>query len=114
MCFPKKFKNKLEITKNDVVIPDFVWLTYSVCGAEEDSCGWEGWKIEWAAKENSRKDDSSSTGDTTLPADTYQICPNCKKQLFRTEASCKYILAKDQKLKYKGNFEYETIPMKYK
>lgn len=46
MILPKKFEQLAELTKADIEIPDYVWLTYAVCVLEEDSCGWGGWMIE--------------------------------------------------------------------
>jgi hypothetical protein len=86
--FPKKFESLVETKLGDIETPDYVWLTYSVCVMEENSCGWGGWLIEGAFKKTAKKF-PTGTGDKALPAVDKQICPQCGKVLFRTEASVK-------------------------
>jgi hypothetical protein len=112
MAFPKKFKDLIEIGFNDVESPDFVWVTYSVCATEKDSCGWGGWTIEWAAK-HTKENYPTSTGDKTLSAMDEQICPKCGKDLFRTGASIKFEPSKDQTPIWQEGVNYESAPTEY-
>jgi hypothetical protein len=110
MPFPKKFKKLIETTTDDIEIPDFVWLAYSVCACTSEACAWSGWIVEGALKKIKQKN-STSSGDKSLPiADESQICPNCGHELFRTSVSIKYVKAKDQKHPFK---DVKTLPIKY-
>ncbi len=102
MAFPKKFKNLLETKRGEVEEPNIVWVTYAVCGTENDSCGWGGWILE-AAKGPSGQ----------LPAYTRQICPSCGKETFRTEVSIKYEQSEDQTPDLIAGRDYDVIPMEY-
>ena len=116
MPFPKKFKKLLEISLNDVAIPDCIWLTYAVCAMEVESCGWGGWIIESAYKHNEA--DNSTEIDNkanirVLDASDTQECPRCGKDLFRTDASVKYELSKDQTPPLVPDIDYEVLPIEY-
>lgn len=106
MAFPKKFKHLLELKKEGVELPDYAWLTYSVCACEKDSCGWGGWTIEAVFKKN-------STDDQKLSADDDQKCPECGKDLFRTNVSIKFEPSKDQAPKLVSGVDYESVPIEY-
>ncbi len=88
--FPEKFRTLLETTEADVAVPDRIWLSFAVCGCEEDSCGWQGWIIE--------------SGD--------QECPVCRKLLFRTQVEKQYMLYPTAPAKIA--YEYESVPIRYK
>ncbi|MFA7062030.1 MAG: hypothetical protein WC156_14580 [Pedobacter sp.] len=104
MAFPKKYQKLLETKLSDIVVPDFAWLTYAVCACEVDSCGWGGWIIETVVNE--------ATG-RHLNIDDRQICPQCGKELFRTEASLKFVVSEDQTPSLTPGVDYETIPMEF-
>jgi len=67
----------IEIQEDEVNIPDIVYLAYSVCAVEEESCGWGGWTIESAKRvlENDQQE--------VHEADTDQKCPVCGRDLYR-------------------------------
>ena len=85
-----KFAALADKKLEDVEVPDYVWLTYSVCVMGEHACGWEGWLIEGAFKKTVERF-ATGTGDKLLPAVDKQICPQCSRTLFRTEASIKLV-----------------------
>ena len=103
MAFPKKFKHLLELKPDDVDLLDEAWLTYAGCGCEAESCGWQGWIIE-----------SVSRNGKQLPADTHQICPDCRRQLFRTEVTLRVIPSDDQSKARLPGRDYGVVPMEYK
>ena len=92
MGFPRKFKDLLEITLECVEKPDYAFLTYAVCACEADSCGWGGWILEGAFKD----DPTRQEWERALPGDYTQRCPNCGKDTFRTEATVELRPAEDQ------------------
>lgn len=92
MPFPRKFKDLLEATLDSVEKPDFALLTYAVCGCESASCGWAGWILEGAF----RDDPTQPSEGRILPGDYEQKCPRCGKSTFRTEATVELRLADDQ------------------
>lgn len=102
MAFPLKFKALLETKRAQVEEPTLVWITYAVCGMEQDSCGWGGWILE-AAK--------GPSGN--LPAYTDQVCPQCGKVLFRTAASVKFEPSDDQTPELVPGIDYEKEPREY-
>jgi hypothetical protein len=104
--FPKKFKNKLELTKADLKIPDEAWLVYAVCGCDDDSCGWEGWMIESASQTN-------HDPKKQLNCMNEQVCPNCNKMLFRTDSQIKMKYSQDQSGLLVAGKDYDVVPMKY-
>jgi hypothetical protein len=106
MPFPLKFRDRLELTKKDIDIPQNAWLVYAVCGCEADSCGWEGWILESVIKTIQDK-------DIQLKYDHHQICPNCAKTMFRTDTKIKMKYSKDQSGLLTPGIDYETDPMKY-
>jgi len=101
--FPKRFKRQLEVELKDVEIPDDLWLTFSVCGVQEESCGWEGWVLECLKLEG-----KNIEGDTIL------LCPKCSQPLFRTAASVKYIPSENQEPALVPGVDYDVVPMEYK
>jgi hypothetical protein len=96
MSYPRKFGKLLEVTLSDVEQPDYVWITYAVCACSEDSCGWGGWIIDGVFAKSVDKQNPTATGDKPLPADDVQKCPRCGKDLFRTEASIRFVPSTDQ------------------
>ena len=89
MAFPEKFRHLIDISAADVELPDYLWLTYAVCAIEPDSCGWGGWMLEVAFKKTAERH-PTSTGDKALNAIDQQICPICRKTLFRTEVTRRF------------------------
>lgn len=102
MTFPIKFKRLLETKRGQVEEPILVWLTYSVCGVEKDSCGWGGWILE-----------STKGLKGELSAFTQQVCPSCGKPLFRTEVTIKFEPSKNQTPELIEGRDYEATPIKY-
>jgi hypothetical protein len=88
--FPERFRALLETTETEVIVPDRVWLSFAVCGCEQDSCGWQGWILE--------------NGD--------QECPVCGKLLFRTQVEKEYIL--NSSAPTKVTYDYQSKPTRYK
>jgi hypothetical protein len=70
--------------KGQVVTPEKAVLTYSVCGPDDGACGWEGWLLEGTAIR--RPSSKGPDIDVFLPTADLQICPNCKKTLYRTDS----------------------------
>ena len=95
MPFPRRFQALLETELQDVEVPDYVWLTYCVCAAEQASCGWAGWMIECAFKRTGQRH-STGTGDMLLSAPELN-CPTCGLDLFRTGASLRLDPSDDQR-----------------
>jgi hypothetical protein len=86
MAFPAKFRGFLELTVNDVEVPDYAWLTYAVCGVTEEACGWGGWIIDSLFKVT-EEHHATGAGYKALPSgDDMQRCPRCGRDLFRTSA----------------------------
>lgn len=112
MPFPKKFKKLIETELNDIEKPDYIWLTYAVCATTEESCGWGGWMVEAALKRTKEKH-KTITGDKLLSGVDEQTCPLCKKETYRTGASLRFDLSKDQKQPFVEGVDYEAIPPKY-
>jgi hypothetical protein len=110
--FPKKFKKLLEIQKEDIDNPDYIFLTYAVCAMEADSCGWGGWLIE-AAYQKSDKKYPTSTGDKLLPTCYCDDCPKCGKPLFRTDACILLEPSQREISSLLPDMEYEKIPIQY-
>ncbi len=109
VSFPEKFKKQLEQGLADVLAPDYLFLVYSVCGTEEESCGWEGWMLESVFKK-STENHLTSTGDQSLTATDEQKCPRCGKTTFRTDAILRF--DKSNKSSIVG-FDYEVAPVDY-
>tara|TARA_S200002703_G_scaffold138384_1_gene128565 strand:+ start:858 stop:1196 length:339 start_codon:yes stop_codon:yes gene_type:complete len=107
MSFPVKFKDLLEKKKGSVEPFEGAWITWAVCGCEDDSCGWEGWILEDVFKKNEGK-------IKHLPSQTDQICPRCSKELFRTEVQYKVRLDEDQTPERIEGIDYESAPITYK
>lgn len=106
MTFPKKFRERLELTRKDVRIPSEAWIVYAVCGCEKESCGWEGWMIESATL-------TSADGEVHLPCMNEQICPNCGRALFRTDTQTKMQYSDDQSGHLIPGVGFETPPIEY-
>ena len=113
MAFPRKFKELLETELDDVNVPDYLMLTYAVCGCFSDSCGWAGWIIEGALQKTKERY-STGTGGKLLPADYEQRCPKCGKSTFRTGASI-VMEPTPNPSKYKSllAMEFKSDPMTY-
>ena len=96
MPFPAKNRNLIDLTLNEVELPDYAWLTYAVCAVTEDSRGWCEWIIE-AAFRKTGEGHPTGAGDKLLPTgDNEQICPRCRRELFRTSASIRMSPSQDQ------------------
>lgn len=70
-------ESRRNLKLKDLNYPDYAWLTYCVC---DEGCHWEGWILE----------DARFSGKT-VSLDKSQLCPECRKMLFRTEASVHYV-----------------------
>ena len=68
----------------NLVAPDYVIITFAVCAVDRNGCGWGGWMLEGAMKISAEKTGILRNGDDSLPSVTLQICPNCRRELFRT------------------------------
>jgi hypothetical protein len=114
MLYPAKYRDLLELTLKDVEVPDYAWLTYSVCAMTKDACGWGGWIIE-ALFKRTGEHHATGTGDKVLPhADEMQICPQCGRVLFRTSASVRMDLSADQTPVHgQEGIDYEVSEMRY-
>ncbi|MRR55059.1 MAG: hypothetical protein EG822_11190 [Deltaproteobacteria bacterium] len=109
MGFPRKFKELLEIEKEDVEKPEEAWLTYAVCATEKDSCGWGGWMLEAVWKNTSDKEKPQF-----LNANDEQVCPRCGRETFRTGASYRFVLSSDQTPTGAiPDIDYEVLPIEY-
>ena len=106
MSFPRKFNERLELKKTDVVLPTAAWITYAVCGCEKDACGWEGWILESVRRKTGKKKEE-------LRSDSRQICPECGKDLFRTEASLRFTPARSQTRDLIAGVDYRVARMRY-
>lgn len=88
MRLTKKMRKKLmDRTVDDVIVPDYVVLTFAVCATDPDACGWGGWLLEGAMRISAEKTGRLQNGDDSIPAVTLQICPNCRGELFRTDTA---------------------------
>ena len=106
MAFPLKYKSLLEIEKKDVSKPSHVWITYSVCAISKKSCGW--------ILEGVFSNPKAKAGEDLLSSFSEQICPNCGKELFRTNASYRCDISKNQKsIVGVPGVDYTVVPMKY-
>lgn len=94
MPFPRKFKERLELELEDLERPDYLWLTYAVCGVEKESCGWEGWITE-AIYIQTEEHHPTGTGDKLAP-NRDDKCIDCGRPLFRTGASLRFEVSADQ------------------
>jgi hypothetical protein len=106
MPFPEKFRALIELRDGEVVVPDYVWLSYAVCAVEEESCGWRGWIIESAWKvvgEDSK--------EVEVEADSEQCCPVCSKQVYRTGIEKQFRLNPNAGPKI--GYAYETVPVTF-
>ena len=91
MKVPERFRKLLSTTRTDISSPDYAWLVYGVCGLTEDSCCWAGWIIEGVFRSRGLGPPAATgTGDPVLPADYSQVCPNCGRQLFRTDTATRF------------------------
>ena len=114
MSFPAKFRSLLELTSNDVEMPDYAWLTYAVCVLTNDACGWGGWIIESVFKKTAAHH-ATGTGDKLLPSgDDLQTCPRCGRTLFRTSASIRMTSSADQAPVHgEPGVDYQVVDMEY-
>jgi hypothetical protein len=114
MAYPAKYRDLLELTLQDVEVPDYAWLTYAVCAVTKDACGWGGWIIE-ALFKRTGEHHATGTGDKALPyADEMQTCPRCGRDLFRTSASVRMDLSADQTPVHgQEGIDYEVSEMRY-
>ena len=108
MPYPKKYKNLLEIRLRDVEVPDYVFLTYTVCACDHNSCGWGGWMIEAGFKKDAAQH-NTATGDRSLSVNSEQRCPKCGRETFRTMASVLFEPSEDQSLAREGSEEIAML-----
>ncbi len=113
MAFPRKFQPLLDIELSDVDRPDYAWLVYAVCACSKDACGWGGWMIDAVCQISSES--RATTGrDKYLDAVTLQTCPNCGRDLFRTNAELRFEPSIDQtSLEPIPGVDYEVMPMEF-
>jgi hypothetical protein len=113
MAFPRRFKDLIEITLEQVEKPTYAWLVYAVCATEPQSCGWQGWIIE-AVYQYSPELRLTTRRDKLLPADTSARCPRCNLPLFRTSASLRFEPSRDQTwIGGVAGVDYEVAPIEY-
>ena len=111
--FPLKFKQLIETQRGDIELPDVVWLVYAVCACEHDSCGWTGWLIE-ALYKKEEKNTAGEAGKRLLSANYEQKCPNCHKQLFRTDISLQLEVSTNQTpIHGIAGVDYEVAKIEY-
>ncbi len=78
--------SQLKDTKiSDVDLPDFCFLCYAVCAGKKNSCGWGGWLLDGTFKSSDVQFNKKVFG-RVLPNVSMQICPNCRGELYRTDA----------------------------
>jgi hypothetical protein len=106
VTFPWKFKERLELKKTDIVLPAAAWITYAVCGCEEDACGWEGWILESVRRKIGKKKEE-------LSIDSRQLCPKCGRDLFRTAVSLRFTPARSQVPDLIPGVDYRVGRMRY-
>lgn len=106
MPFPEKFRKLIELREEEIVVPDYVWLSYAVCVVEEESCGWRGWIIESAWKLV-----GESLKEVDVEADTEQRCPICGRQVYRTGIEKQFRLNPDAGPKI--GYAYDTVPLTF-
>lgn len=113
MLFPRRFQQLLETQLDDLDVPDYAWLRYSVCATEPESCGWAGWTIE-AVYHKTGEVLPTGTGDKLLSALDAQVCPRCGRPLFRTAAGLRLEPSADQQeIHGVPGVDYEVVPMEY-
>lgn len=111
MGFPRKFKERLELELKDLERPDYLWLTYAVCGVEKESCGWEGWIVE-SVTTKAEEDQPTGKWKRPLPIRDYD-CVECGRPLFRTGASLRFEVSADQTPHWVLGVNYEAEEMEY-
>jgi hypothetical protein len=101
MPIPREFKDLIEQAEATAPVPDYVWMSFAVCVLDESACGWSGWIIESAWKENAFKSEGavSRHRDDVLSAADSQKCPDCGKQTFRTAVEKRFVLDKSDPVK---------------
>ena len=101
MPFPEKFRALIEIAEDQIPIPEIVYLAYSVCAVEPESCGWNGWTIESAKR-------TVVSIICEVDADADQICPHCGRPLFR-------IFTKQFQLNagWEPIIDYDAVPIEF-
>jgi hypothetical protein len=105
MPFPRKFKELLESTAPQA--PDHVWVVYTVCGTERESCGWRGWAFGGAYRAG------QPAGCGFLESDNYLRCPHCRCPLFCLDGGLRFDLAPQQGEELKPGIDYEVADMVY-
>ncbi len=95
MGFPRKWKHLIETSLEDLETPDRLFVVYGVCVAEKDSCGWKGWILESVYKKSNSKH-SITDYDLLLESDSEYKCPNCGRDLFRTDTRMIFEKSTDQ------------------
>jgi hypothetical protein len=111
MPFPRKFRHLLELTAEQVEMPDYLWLSYAVCAVTSEGCGWGGWMIEAAFRRDGQKH-PTGTGDRLVSAADEQDCPECGRETFRT-VELRVEPSADQSKHLRAGIDYEVAPMEY-
>jgi hypothetical protein len=97
MPLPKKFKELLE--SGPAETPDYVWMVYTVCGVERESCGWHGWALESAVR-------AGEPSAKSVESDDRLRCPNCGRLLYRTDDGLRFDRAPQQPVFPKLGMDY--------
>jgi len=111
MAFPAKFRHLLELTADDLDMPDYLWLTYAVCAVTAEGCGWGGWMIDAVFHRDGQKH-ATGTGDRLLSAVDEQVCPRCGRETFRT-VDLRVEPSADQTPPLRPGIDYEVLPTEY-
>jgi hypothetical protein len=112
MAFPAKFRHLIELTAEEVEMPDYLWLNYAVCAVTKEGCGWGGWMIESAFRRDGQKH-PTGTGDRLLSAADEQVCPRCGRETFGTAVELRVEPSSDQSKRLKLGIDYEVMPLEY-
>jgi hypothetical protein len=113
MSFPRRFKPLIETELKDVDKPDYAWLVYAVCAAQEKSCGWGGWIID-SVYQNAPELKATTKRDKLLPGDYSAKCPRCHRPLYRTGAQLRFEPSLDQTpIHGVEGVDYQAHPVEY-
>jgi hypothetical protein len=107
-----KFQGLLEIELKDIDVPDYGWVTYSVCGITPEACGCQDWILESLFKgDGITRSASGGSGKILSMDNTEQLCPRCGRKLFRTRASLRLVPSVDQAPPQgEQELDYDTVP----
>lgn len=85
----EKFAHLRDLKKEEVTLPDYAFLNFSVCAMDKHACGWGGWTFDSVFAIDEEKKQPTGTGDRSLSANNLPVCPNCGKGLYCTEIDVK-------------------------